>query len=213
MALKVLVEAGFKINFKKSNLIPSQRFQYLGLIWDTTIGQVSLPLIRFQTLNSMALQVQSTPRPSCSSLMRLLGLMSAAIPAVPLIRLKSRFLQRSLIAVYQREADGPLPVTLSQRALSDLQWVAHLRLQDCAAPMWPPSPDRADLRVETDASDVGLDLFFEAEHHIFFQRTHTCFFGPSCIPQKSVSLTSIFLFFFPLQRSRFFRGEYSSEEV
>ena len=48
MALKVLVEAGFMINHKKSNLIPSQRFQYLGLIWDSTLGQVSLPLYGFR---------------------------------------------------------------------------------------------------------------------------------------------------------------------
>ena len=107
----------------------------------------------------MALQVQSVTRPPCSSLLRLLGLMSAAIPAIPLIRLRSRFLQRSLIAVYRTEADGPLPVSLPLEAQADLRWVAQLRPQDCAASLWPPSLDQADLRVATDASDEGWSIY------------------------------------------------------
>ena len=87
--------------------------------------------------------------------MRLLGLMSAAIPAIPLVRLKSRFIQRSQIAVYESEANLLCPVALSQEAKTDLNWVAHIRLQDCAAPMWLPSIDLADLRVASDTSADG----------------------------------------------------------
>ena len=48
IALWVLRKAGFFINLKKSSLILSQRFQYLGLVWDTTKGQW------FEDLSSMA---------------------------------------------------------------------------------------------------------------------------------------------------------------
>ena len=96
---RVLREAGFIINLKKSALIPSQRFQYLGLIWDTIQAQISLPPQRFQDFSSMVSQLLLSKQPHCNYLMRLLGFMSAAIPAIPLIRLKSRHLQRSLIQV------------------------------------------------------------------------------------------------------------------
>ena len=59
-------------------------------------------------------------QPLCSDLMRLLGLMLAAIPAIPLICLRSRHLQRSLIQVYKTEADLHLPVSLSSQAKEDL---------------------------------------------------------------------------------------------
>ena len=157
--LQTLVDAGFKINLKKSNLVPSQEFQYLGLVWNTITARVSLPLKRFQDLNSMALRIQAEGRPPCSDLTRFLGLMSAAITAIPLVRLRSRFLQRSLIAVYRSESDDSLPVSLSREALADLQWVARLRLQDCTAPLWPPSLDQADLCVATDASDEGWGVY------------------------------------------------------
>ena len=42
VTLRVLREACFVINLKKSALNPSQRFQYLGLIWDSTQAQISL---------------------------------------------------------------------------------------------------------------------------------------------------------------------------
>ena len=48
MTLKVLREAGFVINLKKSHLIPSQQFKYLGLNWDSTQAQISLPLNVFK---------------------------------------------------------------------------------------------------------------------------------------------------------------------
>ena len=158
MTLKVLVEAGFVINHKKSNLVPSQRFQYLGLIWDTSLAQISLPPVRFQDLHSMALQVQSSLRLSCSSLLRLLRLMSATIPAIPLVQLKSRFLQRSQSSVSDTECDPLLPVTLSEEARADLDWVVRLRPQDCVTLLWPPSIRQAFLR---DASDDGWGLYFE----------------------------------------------------
>ena len=95
-------------------LIPSQQFKYLGLNWDSTQAQISLPQ-RLQDLASMVSQLLSN-QPLCSDLMRLLGLMSAAIPAIPLIGLRSRHLQRSLIQVYKMEADLHLPVSLSSQA-------------------------------------------------------------------------------------------------
>ena len=78
--IQTLVDAGFRIYLKKSNLVPPQEFRFLGLVWNSQTSQISLSLKRFQDLNSIALQVRAVKRPSCSGL-------------------KGRFLLRSLSAV------------------------------------------------------------------------------------------------------------------
>ena len=161
--LKVLRDAGFVVNLKKSRLQPSQSFQYLGLVWDSVACQISLPPVRHQVILDQAFKCLQSVSPSCASLLRLLGLMSAAILAVPLIRLKSRFLQRAVIAVYRSDEDADLPVPLSGVPLQDLLWVSQLLLTDCVAPLWPPRLDHADLRVASDASDEGWGLYFAGQ--------------------------------------------------
>ena len=76
------------------------------------------------------------------------------------------FLQRPLGQIPSRSLTAvpdlvrrPLPVSISREAHADLRWVAQLRRQDCAAPLWTPSLDQADLRVAAVASDEGRGVF------------------------------------------------------
>ena len=160
IVLDVLRLAGFLINEKKSSLTPSQLFLYLGLWWNTTSGSVGLEERKLVPMKDLAAHLLSTPRPSCRSVMRLLGLMTWATPAIPLVRLRSRFLQRSLLTVYRTKEDLDRKVLLSPRALEDLQWVTLLTMEVCHAPMWVPHLDHADLRLATDSSDNGWGMFF-----------------------------------------------------
>ena len=43
MVLDTLQKRGFLINHKKSRLVPSQDFEWLGVRWDTRQGRLSLP--------------------------------------------------------------------------------------------------------------------------------------------------------------------------
>ena len=128
IVLNILRLAGFLINEKKSSLSPSQHFLYLGLWWNTASGRVGLEERKLGIMKDLATQLLSTPRPSCRSIMQLLGLMTSAIPAIPLVRLRSRFLQRSLSTVYRTKEDLDRRVILSPKALEDLRWVTLLTM-------------------------------------------------------------------------------------
>ena len=87
VALKLLQDIGFIVNWKKSSLTPSQNFLFLGLRWDTlqaTLGVDDAKRIRLTTLASSMLRSTSL---TCHGLQRLLGVMASQIAAVPLLRL------------------------------------------------------------------------------------------------------------------------------
>ena len=162
--LRLLQNLGFIINWKKSTLIPSQHFRFLGLLWNTVTGTIGLPEEKRLSLIHLASKaLLSTP--SCHDLQVLLGHLTSSIPAVPLIRLHSRRLQRDLHGVYQTEADGHLPVRLSEESTRDLSWIASLDPLQCVAPMWPLQLEQCDLEVATDASEVGWGIHFDGRLH------------------------------------------------
>lgn len=163
-ALQLLQDLGFIINWKKSTLIPSQHFRFLGLLWNTTAGTIGLPEEKRLSLIRRASKTLLSP-PSCRDLQVLLGHLTSSIPAVPLIRLRSRQLQRDLHDVYQSEADSRLPVHLSQDSARDLSWIASLDPLQCIAPMWPLQLEQCDLEVATDASDIGWGIHFDGRLH------------------------------------------------
>ena len=160
--LTLLQELGFLINWKKSNLCPSQRFLFLGLLWDTTLGQICLPQMKLSKLQALASPMLLSP-PTCRQLQVLLGHMTASIPAVPLIRLHARPLQRDLAAVYSSPRHVNLQVVLSPGSLESLRWTLCLALRHCQAPMWPLVVEDCDLEVSTDASDLGWGIHFNGQ--------------------------------------------------
>ena len=161
LALQVLQQAGFLINWKKSFLTPSQRFLFLGLWWDCHTQRVSLEDRKLASLQSQASLLLSQTSPTCRSVMKLLGLMTAAIPAVPLIRLHCRPLQICLNKFYRTSSDLLHPLTLTPEARAEVQWVISLAMDQCQAPIWPPCLEDTDLKVASDASDKGWGLYFE----------------------------------------------------
>ena len=161
VTLKLLQDVGFIVNWKKSSLTPSQNFLFLGLRWDTlqaTLGVDDAKRIRLTTLASSMLRSTSL---TCHGLQRLLGVMASQIAAVPLLRLRSRYLQRDLNLVYSSPRDGRLPVTLSSESRLDLRWIASLELHQCVALMWPIVVESCDLEVTTDASDFAWGIYFD----------------------------------------------------
>ena len=162
LALTLLQDVGFLVNHKKSHLVPSQDFIFLGLRWDTLRGSIGVDDAKRVRLATMAASMAaSSAPPSCRDLQRLLGVMTSLIPAIPLILLRSRFLQRSLSTVYSTDEDADLPVTLTWEARQDLRWVAALLPRQCVAPMWPLLMEDCDVEVSTDASDVGWGIHFD----------------------------------------------------
>ena len=65
--------------------------------------------------------------PRCRDLQVLLGHLTSVIPAIPLIRLHSRFLQLNLNSVYRLDKDFARWVPLSAESRQDLRWMACLK--------------------------------------------------------------------------------------
>jgi hypothetical protein len=96
-ALTILIKAGFIINWEKSSLIPTTNFTFLGMLWDSVEGSLSLPENTLLQLHSQASSLLSCAAPTCRQVMVLTGLVAAFHKVVPLLRLKSRYIQPELL--------------------------------------------------------------------------------------------------------------------
>jgi hypothetical protein len=149
-ALSLLMEAGF-INWEKSSLIPTTNFTFLGMLWDSVEGALSLPQDKLQRLHSQASSLLSNPAPMYRQVMVLTGLVATFHKAVPLLRLKGRFVQLSLNS-YSLVEDLQRTVTLFPEARRDLLWMMQLQIGDCHGPLWPLTAEDCAIEVQTDAS-------------------------------------------------------------
>jgi hypothetical protein len=132
--LQLLVRAGFLIHEKKPSLTPSTSFPFLGFHWDKLGASLSIPQSKVDALHMQAKILLGLTSPSCCQVMVLMGLIAAFCKAVPLLRLKGRWLQIDLNQVYVTEQDLLKLVTLGQRAKRDLSWIKQLPLVQCSAP-------------------------------------------------------------------------------
>jgi hypothetical protein len=64
-ALSLLMKVGFIINWEKSSLIPTTNFTFLGMIWDSVKGALSLPQDKLLRLRSQATFLLEQPAPTC----------------------------------------------------------------------------------------------------------------------------------------------------
>ena len=85
-------ELGIIINPQKSNLIPSQVVQYLGVVIDSTSFRASPSVDRISRLHSTAAEFQSCASPTASLWLSLLGVLSSLAHLVTSGRLRLRSL-------------------------------------------------------------------------------------------------------------------------
>jgi hypothetical protein len=160
-ALSLLMKAGFIINWEKSSLIPTTNFTFLVMLWDSVEGALSLPQDKLLRLRSQAAFLLDKPAPMCRQVMVLTGLVAAFHKAMPLLRLKGRFLQLSLNSVYSSAADPLRTVILLPEARRDLLWITHHQSADCHGPLWPLMAEDCAIEVQTDASDLRYGVWFQ----------------------------------------------------
>merc|ERR1712240_356308 len=84
-ALQMLRRVGFIVNLPKSSLTPAVSFRFLGLLWNTVEGVVSIDEDKRHNLRSRASSAMAS-RLSCHDLQVLLGHLASVIPAIPLVR-------------------------------------------------------------------------------------------------------------------------------
>jgi hypothetical protein len=128
-------------------------------------ASVAIPLAKVDTLRSQAKVLSNLAAPTCRQVMVLTGLIAAFFKAVPLLRLKERWLQVSLNSVYSWELDLRKTVILSPQARRDLNWIISLSPHQCFAPLWLLSPEVFNLEVQTDATKIGYVIWFQGFLH------------------------------------------------
>ena len=149
--LQLCHELGIVVNPQKSNLVPSQVVQYLGVVIDTTSFRASPSQERISKLQSTAEEFRSSASPPASLWLSLLGVLSSLAHLVPGGRLRMRSLQICLHRSWDRQ-DLDAPVSASAECLRDLQWWLHLPRLSLGVSLCQVSPD---LHFWSDASDVG----------------------------------------------------------
>jgi hypothetical protein len=153
-ALTLLMEAGFIINWEKSSVIPTTNFTFLGMLWDSVEGALSLPQDKLQRLHTQAAFLLGNPAPTCRQVMVLTGLVAAFHKAVPLLRLKGSYVQLSLNS-YSSAADLQRTVTLLPEARHDLLWMTQLQIKDCHGPLRRTAPSRSRRTPQTSGLAYG----------------------------------------------------------
>ena len=149
--LSLCHELGIVVNPQKSNLVPSQIVQYLGVVIDSTSFRASPSQDRISRLRSTADAFRSSASPPASLWLSLLGALSSLAHLVPGGRLRMRSLQLCLHRSWDR-LDLQAPGPVSQVCLQDLQWWLHLPRLSSGVSLCQVSPD---LHFWSDASDVG----------------------------------------------------------
>ena len=149
--LSLCHELGIVVNPQKSNLVPSQIVQYLGVVIDSTSFRASPSQDRISRLRSTAAAFRSSASPPVSLWLSLLGALSSLAHLVPGGRLRMRSLQLCLHRSWDR-LDLQAPVPVSPVCLQDLQWWLHLPRLSSGVSLCQVSPD---LHFWSDASDVG----------------------------------------------------------
>ena len=135
---------------EKSNLVPSQVVQYLGLIINTQSFVASPSQDCVSGLLSTAVEFLSSASPPASVWLSLLGMLSSLAHLVPGGRLLMRSLQICLHQSWDR-VDQSTPVPWSPDCLRDLQWWLHLPCLSQGVCLCQVSPG---LDFWSDASDV-----------------------------------------------------------
>ena len=138
--LQFCQELGIVIYPQKSNLIPSQVVQYLGVVIDSTSFRASPSVERISRLRSTAAEFQSCASPTVSLWLSLLGVLSSLAHLVPGGRLRLWSLQLCLHRSSNRQ-DLEAPVLVSMECLHDLQWWLHLPRLSLGVSLRQVSPD------------------------------------------------------------------------
>lgn len=161
--LRVIISVGLIPNWKKSDLIPSQSFVFIGMEFLTAQNIVRLPRERLDSLIETVSLFRQRNQCSAREFLSLLGKLSAASDLVTLGRLHLRPLQMSLLAIWRPHIcslEDKICITDSIR--SQLQWWLNRNLLLQGVPFNLPDPTQF---LYTDASSVGWGAHLEPVGH------------------------------------------------
>ena len=189
--LRVGTEMGLQFNLEKSQLTPTRSIQWLGMVWDSTSGTVSLSKDNQQRCRQKLFRTAHCTSISKRQWESLMGSLNHAAAIVPLGRLHTRrLLLESSLTFRSVGRDTPIPIPQKLQALLSW-WTVPARLNHPAAWTTPPP----SLTLTTDASDAGWGFQSSSGHqgqgtwtlyqrswHINIKELHTVLIALSAEP-------------------------------
>ena len=144
---------GFEFNLPKSDLRPAQRFEFLGMQFDTVAMTVRPASRRLDRLHRLLLDLRTRPSASARQLTSLLGSMESLASLIPLGRFHKRPFQRELAQRWSQshQSWNELVVLGDWFLTSTSQWMNRSWLMS-GVPLVPLPPR---LELYTDASNHG----------------------------------------------------------
>ena len=158
--IDTLVKLGFRIKIEKCILSPSQRFFFLGFIWDTINMECVLPEEKLANIHALCQKIEPKKHVTVQLVQRLLGTIMASRPAVPLTRARSRGIQRTVLDHYDgTKKSARKLIRMSDWATNEVEWWLNLKTEDCRMslkllPVWESE------RLATDAMDLAIGSIF-----------------------------------------------------
>lgn len=149
----IITNLGLIPNLEKSELVPAQRFQYIGMYFLTDLGIVRIPSDRVDSLVTQLSRCIQSSRLSARTFLSLLGSLNAAAPFVELGRLHLRQLQFILFSLWRPHA---LPLDY-EIGLDQTRFKHHLR--------WWLEPGRLTRGVTMHSPTATVHLYTDASRH------------------------------------------------
>tara|TARA_R110002050_G_scaffold144342_1_gene269807 strand:- start:1280 stop:3160 length:1881 start_codon:yes stop_codon:yes gene_type:complete len=149
LILNHFMKLGWLLSIKKSELCPTKCIDFLGLRWDSSKMQVSLPPIRIARLMSSLSRITKGRRVSKRTLSSVLGAIQASSEAI----FHQRLFSQNLLRVLRRaKGSWDSSVFITEKALEEVSfWSSHLHHWNGRSLL--PSPP--SVRIFTDACNFG----------------------------------------------------------
>ena len=153
LVIQVITSLGFLVNYKKSQLDPSQLITYLGARLDLKKGLATPSQERVNNLAVCARILAEADTAPAVAWLKVLGLMASMVDLIPYCRLHMRVIQIHLMAHYKPSIHRvSRMVPLSDLIREELSWWYHR--PNLTAGMAFPFP-QTDCVITTDASKSG----------------------------------------------------------
>lgn len=158
LACDTLGRLGFRVNFEKSILVPSQRLEFLGFDVDSISCELKVPTQKRDLIVKQAKELFAKESVKARVFASFIGTAIAVAPACKRVLIHARYLQRNLNAIIRGSRNFDLVGLISAESRSHLQWFAR---------EFPTLTGESFVRrtpsatLTTDASNEGWGAVFE----------------------------------------------------
>ena len=187
--ISCLTKLGFLINYKKSSIIPSQRVQYLGLIFDSKLFQVTISGSKMNSIKEKIIRLSKMKECTIREFAEIIGTLVSVRYAVAygLLYTKAFEMAKSQALLHNGNNYNAW-MTLPSHINEDIKWWLS-KIMNCSCPI---RTDHFDLTIFTDSSLTGWGASCndmsthgwwnheESKFHINYLELLAIFYGLKC---------------------------------